>query len=621
MFRHNFLLIFRSFKRFKSTFFINLIGLSTGLACSLLIFLWVNDELQFDKFHENDKRLFQVMINMEHSGAISTIQDTPGILAETLSEEFPEVEYAAATTQMGWFQKFTLSAAGKNLKALGQFVGRDYFNIFSYHLIAGSKNQVLADKNSIVITKELAIKLFNTTENVVGKSIEFQHEKKYIISGILSDIPANSSTRFDFVLSFEEFKGMWNRWASWGSTGPFTYVVLKEGTNASQFSAKIADLIKTKNGDPSATLFLKPYSENYLYGNYENGVQTGGRIVYVKLLSIIAIFILLIACINFMNLSTAKASRRIKEVGIKKAVGAQRGTLVFQYIGESMLMTLLSLLLAVVMVELFLPQFNMITGKQLTLQFFDTNLILSAICIMLVTGFIAGSYPALYLSGFNPAMILSRKLSSAASELWARIGLVVFQFVLSIIFIVSVIVVYKQIQFIQSKNMGYDKDNIIYFDKEGVVSEMPEIFLSEVRQIPGVVNAGCIQQNIVASSSYTSDIHWPGKNPDNVVDFEIRDVTYGMIETLGVEITEGRSFSDGLDSERNLIFNEAAIKIMRLKEPVGSEVRLFGENRKIVGVVKNFHFKSLHEAIGPLVFTLNPANTHTVMVKIQAGRE
>ena len=463
MIRHNLLLTFRNFQRYKSTFLINLIGLSSGLACALLIYLWVNDELNVDKFHEKDSQLYQIIEHREQSGEISTSKFTSGLTAAALAEDMPEVAYATTVYSE---ETNLLSVEGdENIEAKGQFVGVDFFRMFSYELIQGDPVQVLQDESSVVISESLAKRLFGTTENVVGKVVERKFDKQYQVSGVFKDVPSNSTAQFDFVLSFEGYQKE-NEWATvWRTAWPFTYVLLKPGTDAALFNDKISDLVKVKtNGEIThRTLFAQPYSEAYLHGNYENGVQAGGRITYVNLFIAVAIFILLIACINFMNLSTAKASRRIKEVGVKKAIGAHRMSLITQYLSESLTVALLSLIMAVLIALLLLPQFNAISGKRLALTL-NPTLVLSALSITVFTGLMAGSYPALYLSGFNPAIVLKNKLHRSVGELWTRRGLVVVQFIVSIVLITSVWVVYQQIAFVQNKHLGYDKDNVLYFE-------------------------------------------------------------------------------------------------------------------------------------------------------------
>ncbi|WP_020530825.1 ABC transporter permease [Flexithrix dorotheae] len=619
MLQHYLLLAFRNFKRFKNSFFINLIGLSTGLACTLFIYLWVTDELKVDQFHEKDTQLFQVMEHQQYAGDIMTTSSTPGVLAEALKEEYPEFEYTATTT---WISPFTLSIEDHNVKADGYYVGADFFNIFSYDLIQGNKDQVLADKTSITISESLAKKLFDTTEDILGKTIEVQHKKNYKLTGVFKDVPKNSSYQFDFVLPFEQFKDE-NEWVtSWGNNGPPTFAVLKKGTNPQELEKKIADFVKKKNEQSNVTLFLKPYSERYLFGSYENGVQSGGRIEYVRLFSIIAAFILFIACINFMNLSTARASRRVKEVGVKKALGIKRSALISQFLGESMVMAFLSIFVALILVVLFLPQFNEITEKKIALAL-DGNLVLSLLAIALLTGIISGSYPALYLSGFRPVVVLKGEIRSSLGELWARRGLVIFQFILSIMLIVSVAVVYKQIEFVQKKNLGFNKDNVIYFPMDGKVEESRETFLNELKRIPGVVNATSVGHDMIGRQNNTSGLEWEGKNPDDKILFENVRSDFGLIETLGIEMKEGRSFSTEFSTDTSkIIFNEAGIKVMGLQDPIGKVIKLWGEyDLEIIGVAKDFHFQSLHEEVSPLFFIINPEITWNIMARIEAGKE
>ena len=620
MFRHNLLLTYRNFLRYKMSFFINLIGLSTGLACALLIYLWVHDELRVDKFHEKDVQLYQVMENQHNADGIVTTDVTPGLLAESLAEEIPEVEYATPSSGP---EKLTLTVESKDIKAEGQYVGKDFFNIFSYSLIQGHKDQVLADKNAIVISETLAMKLFNTTENIIGKSIEIQHERQFLISGIFKELPSNSSTQFDFVLSFEVYKDDSPWVLDWKNNGVLTYLTLREGSDASHFNQKIAGFVKSHGGEEHVTTFAKPYSENYLYGKYENGQQVSGRIAYVRLFSIIALFILSIACINFMNLSTAKASRRLKEIGIKKAIGAHRNSLISQYLSESLLMAGLSLIAAIVIVMLFLPQFNEITGKHLTVDL-DIPLVLAMLIITVLAGLLAGSYPALYLSNFKPVVILKGNFNSSVGELWARKGLVIFQFILSIILIVSVLVVYQQIAYTQTKNLGYDKDNILHFEAQGKVEKNLDIFLSEIKNIPGILRASSIGHSLVEGGyrSSSSTVQWAGKNPDDIVEMENVRVNYDMIEMLDIQMIAGRTFSKDYSADStNIIFNEAAIETMGLKDPIGKVIKLWGEDRQIIGVAENFHFQSFHEEVKPLFFILKPQQTWIVMTKVAAGRE
>ena len=620
MFRHNLLLTYRNFKRYKSTFFINLIGLSSGLACALLIFLWVNEELSVDKFFDHNDRLYQVMQNTQRADGMETMEATPGLLAKSLKEELPEVAYAVSVIPSAFnASKGVVSVDNVQIKTSGQYVSEDYLEVFSYKLLYGDKTQVLSGKNSVVISEDLALKLFNSAEDAVGKTIMWKTQEisgLCLVSGIFETLPANATNQFDLLLNYAWFEET-NPSDGWGSSSPRTYLLLKEGARPDQFNAKIRDFIKSKDADSEATLFAQRYSNRYLYGSYENGMPAGGRIAYVKLFSIIAVFILAIACVNFMNLSTAKASRRLKEIGIKKAIGANRRSLIFQHLEESTLMAFLSLALAVLLVLLFLPQFNQITGKQLAFRP-DSQLILSVLGLTLFTGLMAGSYPAFYLSGFQPVAVLKGKLSTSLSGEGLRKGLVIFQFTLSVMLIVSVLIVYQQIELIQSKNLGYERDHILYFDTEN----MSNAFASEIKNVPGVLEVGGGNLKPGKSSGGISGISWEGKSPDDNLFFSTLWLSYGLIETLGMEMVEGRSFLEDFGSSNQIIFNEKAVEAMGLTDPIGKSIAIGGEERQIVGIVKNFHFESLYEEVKPCALLLAPIQfAPRVSVKIQAGTE
>ena len=620
MLKHYLLIIYRNFLRAKGYFLINVAGLSAGLACTLLIYLWVRDEYRMDKFQADDDRRFQLMEHQRYADEIMTTTSTPGLLSETLKQEFPEVEYAATTT---WVGDYTLSIGDLNVKASGYHVGKDFFLIFPFKLVHGRPEQVLQDKLGMVISVELAKKLFGGADDAVGKSVEFQHSKTFHITGVFEGTPANSSLQFDFVLSFELFKDE-NPWVvEWGNNGPSSYLLLRGDSDPQAFSEKIKDYIKGKDENSNVTLFLQSFSKRYLHGRFENGVQTGGRIEYVRLFSAIAVFILLIACINFMNLATARASRKAKEVGIKKSIGAQRRSLVLQYLVESMMVAGVSLMIAALFVWLFLPEFNLITGKRIDLYVRDWQLALSFVGITVITGFIAGSYPAFYLSGFKPAAVLKGQMKGSVGELWARKGLVIFQFSLSVILIVSVLVIGGQIRFVQTKNLGYVKDQLIQFPMVGKVETNLKTFLDQIRRVPGVLNASSSGHSFLGRNNNTSGLEWEGKDPEERILFENVGTNYGLLETLGVQLAEGRFYSEeyGTDTSK-IIFNEAAIRVMNMKDPIGKRIKLWGQyDLEIIGVVKDFHYQSLHEGVNPLFFRLRPENTWTIMVRLEGGKE
>jgi putative ABC transport system permease protein len=613
----------RNLKKDKQFTFLNVLGLSAGLACTLLIYLWVHDELSYDQFFDKKDQIYQVM---EHrtSGNQQLTDESSGLVSEVLKLQNSEVQYAAALAPPDWFQKSTLTSGDKNIKASGQYAGKDYFNIFSFKMLQGDRGKVLNDKNGIVISDELAKRLFNTTENAIGKPIKFQQGKYFYVTGVFEKLPVHSSQQFDFVLSFDylaEVPGQaWVK--TWNNGGPHNFVMLKKGADINAFNKKIANLVTKNNGDTTRIAFVAKFSDNYLQNTFNHGSRVGGRSEYVKLFSLIAIFILIIACINFMNLSTAKASGRMKEVGIKKVVGAPRIQLVVQFLTESLLMATFTMLIAIGLTWLLLPQFNHLTGK--TIEFhIDLQLLLMIIGITLFTGLASGSYPALYLSKFKPLAILKGKLSSSFAELLARKGLVVFQFTLSVMLIVAVLVVYKQIQYIQSTTPGYNKDNVIRFDSEGKLQGNEENFNAQLRSIPGVVDASFTQHNLVGRNYGTAVVTWEG-NTNQSVYFEGFYGGYNFIETLGMKMAAGRAFSKNYGAEGGkVILNQTAVEAMHLKNPVGKNIKIFNNNLQVIGVVKDFHFESLHEAVKPSFIMLAGGTSpwFKIMVRIKGAQQ
>ncbi len=629
MFRHNILITCRNFLRYKSSFLINLLGLSTGLACTLLIYLWVADELSVDKFHQKDDQLYQVLRNVQRPDGVKTEESTPPRLGESLVEEMPEVEYAVAVNPfIDWYSgEGIIDYEDKQIKAKGILASKDYFNVFSFDLIQGDKNQVLADRNGVVISERLAKKVFTTTDNITGKTFDFNHRMRFEgplhISGVFKEPPANSTCQFDIVFNFKKLlEG--DRYADqWNAGSAETYLVLKKGTSIDEFNKKIRGYLFSKNPENKATLFVSRYSDKYLHGRFENGVQAGGRIEYVWLFSMIAVFILAIACINFMNLSTAQASRKMKEVGIKKTMGVNRNVLIVQFLGESTLMAFLSLAVAILLVILLLPEFNKLTNKHLHFTP-GLNPILSIAGIVLFTGIVSGCYPAFYLSGFDPAKVLKGKLTTAFGEVWIRKGLVITQFTLSIVFIVAFLIVNKQIEFTQTKNLGYEKDNVLIFQRQGRINwNNHEAFMSALKSIPGVVNASNMFGSILNRDlALHSGFSWEGQPPGvKEMQFPSPGISHDFIETLNIEIKDGRTFSSTYaDEETKIVVNEAAVKMMGFPDPVGRTIHYGRNEKQIIGVVKDFQYGSLHDRISP-VFFMYFSKGGDVIVKVQAGLE
>jgi ABC-type antimicrobial peptide transport system permease subunit len=462
---------------------------------------------------------------------------------------------------------------------------------------------------------------------VIGKTVDWELlNLKYtaVVTGIFEVTPANSTMQFDFALNYDtwlELSEKVGRKIHWGNHSPCTYLVLNKGVDIKQFNAKIENFHKTKFTGSNITLFATPYSGQYLNGTYENGVQAGGRISYIRLFGLIAIVILMIAGINYMNLSTAKATRRVKEISIKKVVGSGRFALIIQFMAESVILSLVSLILAVALVLVLLPQFNQITGKHLHVLF-NPQFIFSVLGACLFIAILTSIYPALYLSGFHPFGGLKGRQSNSAFELWIRKGLVVFQFAVSVILISSVIVVYKQIGFIQSKNLGYNKENLVYFNKEGGIAQQENAFLAEAEKIDGVVRISSIGDNFFGSHSTTYDLGWEGKPVDANISFEVVSANYQTLETMGMYIAEGRSFLPQFANDKDkIILNQKAVEAIGLSDPIGKTVRFWGKEKQIIGVVKNFNVESLHQKIGPLLIYLNPAKTLKIIARIEPGRE
>ena len=614
------LLIYRNFKRFKSTFFINLVGLSTGLAGALLIYLWISDERSFDRYHALDGRLYQVLENRRTAAGIETQTGTIPLLAEALRREMPEIEFVATTTPVPFFPAFTLAAGGRHLTAVPKYADPAFFQLFSYPLLVGTPATVLRDKHAIVLSEALATKLFHSPQNSLGKAVEWQmadSKQTCLVAGVFAGVPRNSSEQFDCVLPFASFKDQMqmSETIKWDDDGPFnTYLALKEGADPAQFQAKLAGLLKTKSAQAQAqgrTLFVRPFAAGYLHGTYENGVATGGRIAYVRLFALIAALILVIASINFMNLFTAKASRRVKEVGIRKALGASRAALIVQYLTESVVMALLALVVAVGLVQLVLPQFSELTGKPLALRW-EPQLVGASLALALGTGLLAGSYPAFYLSGFQPAAVLKGKLPTRAGDVWTRQGLVVLQFTLSVLFIVAVVVVNAQLAFVQRQPLGYDKAHVLRFDTGGQAARQQTAFLSEVKKLPGVVQASSVLGGFLGGR-HVEEMSWRGKR----LPVATMLVNYDLLETMGLHLVAGRSFAPQFRADSAAILvNQTLVAGLGMPDPVGQ--RLAGA--RIVGVVRDFHYESLHEKIKPLLLQLDPT-INTVLVKLQPGAE
>ncbi len=606
----------RGFGRQKSSFFINVAGLSIGLACSFLIFLWVMDEMNMDQYHADSDRIYQIMEHQNYSDEISTTLSTPGIVARNIKEDFPEFEYASNYT---WSIGYLFTKDNQSFREYGIYVENDFFQILSIDLLYGNREELLVNPNTVVISEDMAEKYFGE-RNPVGEGITLDNNQELTITGVFKNMPGNSSFQFDCLLRYDDWL-LESEWATeWGNNGPRAISKLVAGTDVAALNEKIEGYVKSKNEGSHVDLFVYPFAERYLRSQFDNKVVVGGRIEYVRLFTIVAIFILLIACINFMNLSTAKAAKRSKEVGIRKSIGAGKGSLIAQFIGESMIISFFSLFVSLLMVELFLPVFNELTSKSISVDYSNPFLIAIFLGTVLITGLVSGSYPAFYLSSMEAVKTLKGSLKSSGKEAFARKGLVVFQFSLSIILIVSTIVIYRQIQFTQNQNLGYSKENLIYFGTEDEVGEQWETFHEQLENIPGVISASRSTHSFLNQHNNTMGLDWPDKDPETRILFENIGMDYGLISTMDIEIIEGRSFSDdyGADSSK-IIFNETAIEAMGLENPIGTVITLWDEEKEIIGVAKDFHFQSFRTEVNPLFFRLTPEFGWRAFVRLESA--
>jgi len=605
MFKSNLKISWRNITRNKVFSLINISGLSLGLTCSILIMLWVQDEYQIDNFHEDLDQIYKIT-SCEYSGdAINGGYETPGRLAEELKKVFPEVELAAGKSWMRWR---TFSVEDKKMIVPGTYAGEDFFKIFSYPILVGSKEEALKSPESIAISRKMANNFFSNPENAIGKSITFENQIELKITTVFEDLADNSSENFQYIMNWEYFIEQANWFEDWGNAGPSTYVKLKEQADSELFSKKIQHFIKNYDKDYSDVrrleLGVQPYKDQYLYTNFENGKIAGGRIEYVKIFEIVAVFILLIACINFMNLSTAKSTKRAKEIGVKKVIGAMRFSLISQFLIEALLFTSLAIVCSLILIYFLLPQFNLITGKQITFPFADISFWSRIALLIVATGIISGAYPAFLLSTFKPIAVIKQNAKIGTSSGIFRKGLVIFQFSLSMIFIVGMIVVSNQVAFIQNKNLGYQKNNLVYVANRGEMRTNFEYFKNEVLKITGVESVTSMSSRPVALENSTSGVEWEGKDPNEKPKFTSSSIGYDFIETMKSTLVYGRDFSKDHEDRTNYIINETALKTIGYEDPIGMPLTLWGNKGTIVGVVKDFHFESLHVPIKPLILKL-----------------
>jgi putative ABC transport system permease protein len=629
MLRNYFKIAWRNIAHNKSFSAINILGLALGMSCSLLILLWIQDEFRVDAYHANGPQLYNVMERQFFDGKVEASPGTPGLLPDELKKEFPEIAYAAG---LSWEEERTVSVGDKLNKEKGRAAGADWFKMYSIPLLAGSAETALNAPTNIAISRKLAENYFGSPQAAMGKSIRLGNKDDYQVSAVY-DIPSNSSVTYDFLLTWKDLLSH-NEWLKeWGTNVPETRIQLvadRNGVTADPalLEAKMKSFLKKRNPNMAKSgsdvqLFLQPYQEAYLYSNFKNGYQDGGRIEYIRLFGIVAAFILLIACINFMNLATARSVKRAREVGVRKVVGAGRNWLIGQFIGEAMVLTSMALLIALCLVWLLLPTFNSLTEKHIAFQFADASFWLILLGITLITGLIAGSYPALFLSSLNPIRVLKGAVQFGSGARLFRQGLVVFQFALSMLLIIGTIIVYRQINFIQTKNLGFDREGMLYVSSEGELGPKYDTFKEELLRMPGIQSVTKMDGTPTNGFGSTGNVQWPGKNPKTTIQFQFSKVDYDFTKTLNVKVS-GRDFSKdfGADST-NFLINETAARRIGYKNrnagsPIGKPLTMWGKTGTIVGVIADYHQSSMHTAIEPFIAKLGDGQI--IIVRIQPGQ-
>ncbi len=617
----NFLKVaFRHLKKNKGYSFINMIGLSLGMACAILILIWVNDEIQYNKFHKNYSDLYQVLETQSYDGKKFTFAAMPGGFGPAVKQELPEIQYAARTD---WGTRALFTLGEKSIYEVGHYADPDFLKMFSFPLIKGQAEKQLLDPTSIVITDVMAEKFFGK-QDPIGKTLKVNNDKLYTITGVVKQPPTNSSLRFSWLTTFKSYVER-NQWLeSWGNNGIQTFVQLKPGTDISKVNKKFYSFIQSKDTSAVARPFLFSVDDWRLRGNFEEGKQVGGRIEYVRLFSIIALMIIVIACINFMNLATARSEQRAKEVGVRKVMGAGRGVLMKQFFGESIVMSFAAMILAGLIVFLVLPAFNNLVEKKLAFDFNNQVIWLGLPLIALVCGTLAGSYPSIYLSSFNPTTVFKGlRIGKNSSVTYIRKGLVVIQFVISIVLIISTIIIYRQIQHVKDRQLGFDKDQIIY---SGLRGDMDKHFAA-IRQdllSSGVVeNAAVSNSRVLELGSSSADFSWQGKNPSSQVLVTTEWVSPEYISTMKMQLKAGRDFyTDGVIDSTNVIVNETFARIMGKENPVGHWLKR-DDNRQlqIVGMVKDFIYNDMYKKPEPLILFCQPSSVNILLVRLKETKD
>ncbi|AKD58635.1 hypothetical protein SD10_18560 [Spirosoma radiotolerans] len=602
---------------------INVFGLALGMACALLIGLWVHEELNYDRFLPDVDRVYFVRVQAEYKGKIGTNYATPGPLQEAIGSEIPQV---AAATKTNWGSETLIKAGEKATKEFGRYATADFFRVFDLPAIDGDPKMALAQPDQIVITRKLAEKFFPEGQ-ARGKVLQLDNATFYKVGAVIENIPTNATIQFEWMVNWKAQEKEWMN--NWGNNSFLTYLRLKPNATATQAEAAMKDMYVRHAKQPAdfnAVQYpiLHPMADVHLYSEYKDGKVVGGGIEYVRTFSLVALFILLIACINFMNLATARSSTRAREVGVRKVVGAMRPALIGQFLSESLLTSLLAAVLAVGLVWQALPTFNQLFDKQIALSLSTPVLWLGLIGLVVFTGFLSGSYPALFLSGLQAVRILKGNLQFGSGPVAFRRVLVVVQFALSVFLIVGMLAVSRQMNYLQEKHLGLDRENVVYIPIEGEMAnpEKVEVFRQEVMRLPSVA-AATATSDLPIDVTWTTagNLTWTGKDPNQETNVSAMLVGGEFTRTMNIKLLSGRDFRPGsLADSSNYLVNEATAKLMGIDNPVGKEINFSMGKGRIIGLMKDFHLNSLHQAINPLVVCFGAKYAHYILAKTRAGQ-
>jgi len=606
---------YRTLTKNKAYSFLNIFGLAIGIACTALIFLWVEDEVNFDNVNTKKDQLYLCRENEKYDTYTLTHSSTPGVMGPAIKSELPGVANVCRTSEGQTSLLF--SVGDKSVFVSGKYAEASIFSMFTLSFVQGNAASAFAQLRSVVITEKTAKKFFGNNKNIVGKSIRVANTRDYIVSGVIKDIPANSSMQFEWVMPFkiyyDQSPWLW-KWSNYSLT---TYVELKPGVNPETVNKQLYNYIQKREPTALGHTFLFSMNDWHLRDSFRDGKMTGGgQIEYVHLFTLIAWIILFIACINFMNLATARSEKRAREVGVRKVLGAGKKLLILQFIGEALFMAFIAAIVAVVIIALVLPLFNTLVQKQLAINLGNPYHIVSLLIITIICGLVAGSYPSLYLSSFNPTSVLKGiKLKNSGAS-YIRKGLVVVQFSVSIILIICTVVVYQQIQHVKSRQLGFNKDNLIEMDMQGQMATNYNAIKQDLLNTGYVANVALSDHAIIYGGNNTSGMTWDGKPAGSSVLISGRYVTPEFFETSGLKLLDGRNLTVA-DTGRpiHMLVTKSLETLMGKGSAVGKSIHYEGDTTRatIVGVVNDYIYGNMYGKPDPVMFMITPTKNAAVM--------